>query len=160
MATKAIPEGFQTVTPYLNIKNAAKAIEFYKQAFGGEEICRMNAPDGSRIMHAAMKIGNSIIFIADEYPEMGCKSPETLGGNSGSLHLYVEKVDEAFQRAIKAGGKEIMPPTDMFWGDRFSKLADPFGHQWSIATHVEDLSEEEQAKRAKEFFSKAPACAK
>jgi PhnB protein len=147
-----IPKGFHTATPTLTVRNAAEAIEFYKKAFGAEEISRHQSPDG-KISHADLKIGDSIIFIADESPAMGNKSPQTLGGTSGSIYLYVEDVDKAFQRAINAGGKATMPVTDMFWGDRFGHVVDPYGQEWGIATHKEDVSEQEMSVRAKDFYA-------
>ena len=145
-----IPSGFHTVTPYLTVRDAAAAIEFYKKALGAEEIMRMPTPDG-KIGHAELKIGDSIIFLADEFPQMGNKSPQTLGGSTGGLYLYVEDVDKAFKRATDAGATVKMPATDMFWGDRYGQVTDPFGHLWSLSTHVEDVSPEEMEKRSKEW---------
>ncbi|MGH9528625.1 MAG: VOC family protein [Terriglobales bacterium] len=147
-----IPKGFHTATPTLTVRNAAEAIEFYKKAFGAEEISRHPSPDG-KISHAELKIGDSIIFLADESPAMGNKSPQTLGGTSGSIYLYVEDVDKAFQRAVNAGGKATMPVTDMFWGDRFGHVVDPYGQEWGIATHKEDVTEQEMSVRAKDFYA-------
>jgi uncharacterized glyoxalase superfamily protein PhnB len=144
---KPIPEGYRTVTPYLTLKGAARAIDFYERAFGAQEVERMTGPDGESVMHAEVRIGDSIVMLSDELPQMGSRSPETLGGTTASIFLYVPDVDTAFQRAVDAGAKAIMPPTDMFWGDRFGTLVDPFGHQWSMATHKEDLSPEEIRKR-------------
>jgi uncharacterized glyoxalase superfamily protein PhnB len=144
---KPIPEGYRTVTPYLTLKGAARAIDFYERAFGAQEVERMTGPDGESVMHAEVRIGDSIVMLSDEFPQMGSRSPETLGGTTASIFLYVPDVDTAFQRAVDAGAKTIMPPTDMFWGDRFGTLVDPFGHQWSMATHKEDLSPEEIRKR-------------
>jgi PhnB protein len=151
-ASSKIPQGFHTVTPALVVRNAAQAIEFYKKALGAEELMRMASPDG-KIGHAELKIGDSIIFITDENPEMNCKSPQTLGGTAGSLYLYVEDVDKAFKRAVDAGGKTIMPVADMFWGDRYGQFTDPYGHTWGLSTHVKDLSEQEIEKAAKEFYA-------
>jgi len=145
-----IPSGFHTVTPYLTVRDAAAAIDFYKKALGAEEIMRMPTPDG-KIGHAELKIGDSIIFLADEFPQMGNKSPQTLGGCTGGLYLYVEDVDKAFKRATDAGATTKMPVTDMFWGDRYGQVTDPFGHLWSLSTHVEDVSPEEMEKRSKEW---------
>jgi PhnB protein len=145
-----IPSGFHTVTPYLTVRNATAAIDFYKKALGAEEIMRMPTPDG-KIGHAELKIGDSIIFLADEFPQMGNKSPQTLGGCTGGLYLYVEDVDKAFKRATDAGATVKMPVTDMFWGDRWGQVTDPFGHLWSLSTHVEDVSPEELEKRSKEW---------
>jgi PhnB protein len=146
MAVNPIPEGYRTVTPYLTIKGAAQAIEWYKKAFGAQEIARMPMPDG-RLMHAEIKIGDSFVMLSDETPEFGNKSPQSLGGSASSIHLYVRDCDASFNQAVAAGATVKMPPMDMFWGDRFGALTDPFGHQWSIATHKEDLSEEEMEKR-------------
>jgi len=149
---KPIPEGNHTVTPYLSVKGAAAAIEFYKKAFGAVELCRMPDPMG-RVMHAELRLGDSVLFLSEECPGMN-NSPQTLGGTTVTLHLYVENVDAAFNQAVAAGAQTQMPPTDMFWGDRFSKVVDPFGHSWGIATHVEDVSAEEMERRTQEFFAK------
>jgi PhnB protein len=151
---RPIPEGFHTVTPHLVIRNAPGAIEFYKQAFGAKELVRMPGPDGKTIMHAEIKIGDSIIMIGEEYPQYGCKSPQNLNGTPVTVHLYVENVDDVFQRAIKAGATATMPVQDMFWGDRYGKLKDPFGHEWSLATHKRDLTPDEMQKGAAEAFKK------
>jgi len=148
---KAIPEGFHTVTPHVTIKDASKAIEFYKKAFGAEEILRMPAPDGS-IMHAEIRIGDSPIMINEEMPQYDCKGPLTLGGSPIAIHLYVNDADAAFKRATDAGATVAMPLEDMFWGDRYGKVKDPFGHTWTIATHKEDVSPEEIGKRAAKMF--------
>ena len=143
---KAIPDGYGTVTPYMAIRDAARAIEFYQKAFGAEELFRMPGP-GGRIMHAELQIGNSKVMLGEESIEQGAPSPQTLGGTATGLLLYVNDVDASFKRAVGAGCTAKMPPTDMFWGDRFSKLEDPFGHSWSIATHKEDVSPEEMERR-------------
>lgn len=158
-AVKPIPDGFHTVTPHLVIKDAAGAIEFYKRAFGAEEVERMPGPGGHGIMHAELKIGNSMLMLCDEFPDMGAVGPQSLGGSPVSIMLYVEDVDAVFKQAVDAGAKETMPVADMFWGDRYGKLTDPFGHQWAIATHKEDLTPDELRKRGEEFFKQA-ACAK
>ena len=145
---RPIPEGQHTVTPYMIIRGAAQAIDFYKKAFGAVEVGRMAMPDGKAVMHAELKIGDSYVFVTDEFPAMGSKAPPALGGSPVSLHLYVEDVDAVFNRAVAAGATAKMPPADMFWGDRFAKLTDPFGHEWSIATHKEDVSPEEMKKRS------------
>src|SRR5262245_25457322 len=145
--TKSIPDGYRTVTPYITVKGAAQAIDFYTRAFGAKPGERMNGPDGKSVMHAEIKIGDSMIMLSDEFPQMGSRSPQTLGGTSGSLFLYVPDVDAAFKRAVDAGAKAVMPPADMFWGDRFGKVTDPFGHEWALATHKEDLSHDEIQKR-------------
>jgi len=151
-STQPIPPGFHTVTPSLIVQNAAEAIEFYKKALGAEEIMRMTGPDG-KIGHAELKIGDSIIFLTDEMPGMNSKSPQTLGGTSGSLYLYVEDVDKAFQRALDAGGKVSMPLMDMFWGDRFGSFVDPYGQTWALSTHTMDMSPEEIDAGAKKFHA-------
>jgi len=152
---KPIPDGYHTITPYLTIRGAAQAIEFYKKAFGAEELSRMTAPDG-RLGHAELRIGDSIFMLGDEFPEMGGKGPQTLGGTPVGLFLYVNDVDAAFARATAAGAKVTMPLADMFWGDRYGKLADPFGHEWSLGTHKEDVKPEEMARRAEEAFKARP----
>jgi PhnB protein len=150
---KPIPEGFHTVTPTLTIKGAANAIEFYKKALGAQELMRFNNPDG-KIGHAELKIGNSIIFINDEMPmPNSARSPQTLGGFTGTLYLYVEDVDTAFQRALAAGGKATSPITDMFWGDRHGSFVDPFGHTWSVSTHKRDLSQHEIEEGGRKFMA-------
>jgi PhnB protein len=155
-ALKPIPEGFHTVTPHLVIKGAAQAIEFYQRAFGAEVLGRMEGPGGT-IGHAELKIGDSIIFLADEFPQAQCKSPQTLGGTTATLNLYVPDVDAAFKRAISAGGRETMAVADMFWGDRYGQLQDPFGHTWGIATHKEDVSHQELEQRAQAFWAQMQA---
>jgi len=144
---KPIPEGYHTATPYLIIKGAARAIEFYKKAFGATELMRMAQPDG-RIGHAEIRIGNSPIMLADEVPEMGHRSPQSLGGSPVSILLYVEDVDALFSQAVAAGAKVERPVKDQFYGDRTGGVTDPFGHVWYIATHKEDVSPEEMKKRA------------
>jgi PhnB protein len=148
-----IPGGYRTVTPTLTVRGTDKAIEFYKRAFGAEERMRFLGPDDKWIMHAEIKIGNSIIMLSEEYPEMGCRGPQSLGGTSVGLYLYVEDADHAFNRAVSAGAKAHMPVADMFWGDRCGQLTDPFGHKWSLATHKEDLTPQEIRKRADAFFA-------
>jgi len=152
---KPIPDGFHTISPHLVVRQADKAIEFYKNAFGAEELCRMSSPDGKSVMHAELKIGDSMIMLCDEFPDM-CKSPQTLGGSPITVHLYVSDADAAFKRAVDAGAEVTVPLADMFWGDRYGKLKDPFGHQWGIGTHIEDVSPEECSKRAQAFFCKQP----
>jgi PhnB protein len=147
MAIKPIPEGYHTVTPYLIIKNAVRAIEFYKQAFGATEIFRMADPDSGHVGHAEIKIGDSPVMLADEHPEIGFVGPQTLGGSTVSISLYVEDVDSLFERAIHAGAKELRPVQNQFYGDRSGTLQDPYGHIWNIATHIEDISPEEMQKR-------------
>jgi PhnB protein len=146
MSVKPIPDGYTTVTPYLYIKGAAQALDFYKKAFDAVELFRMADPSG-RIGHAEIQIGNARIMLADEHPEMGVLSPLSLGGASSSILLYVENVDARFAQAVAAGGTALRPLTDQFYGDRSGSLKDPFGHQWTIATHVEDVSPEEIERR-------------
>ena len=146
MATKPIPDGYHTATPYLLVKGAAEALDFYQRAFGAEELMRFPGPDG-RIGHAEIKVGDSPIMLADEHPEMGYRGPQSLGGTTVSILLYVEDVDTAFARAVAAGGKALRPVQDQFYGDRSGTLADPFGHVWTIATHKEDVSPQEMHKR-------------
>lgn len=147
MAPKPIPAGYHSVTPYLIIDGAADALEFYKRAFGAREQFRMPAP-GGKIGHAEIKIGDSAVMLADEYPEMGARSPRALGGAGVSLMIYVERVDDVFKQALKAGAKELQPLENKFYGDRSGTLQDPFGHVWTISTHVEDVSTEEVRRRA------------
>ena len=153
MAPRPIPEGHHTATPYLIVKGAAQALEFYKKAFGARETMRFAAPDG-QIGHAEIRIGDSVIMLADEHPDMGYRGPGSLGGSPVSILLYVEDVDRWFERAIAAGGKVMRPVADQFYGDRTGTLIDPFGHVWSISTHVEDVSLEEMQGCAKAQMDK------
>jgi PhnB protein len=155
MATgsKPIPEGFHTITPYLAVRNVAEAMAFYQKAFGAMDRFRLLGPDGKSVMHGEMQIGNSVFFLGVEAPASECKSPLTLNGSAVMLYLYVEGVDAFFDHAVAVGAKAMMPVQDAFWGDRFGTLEDPFGHRWSVATHIEDLSPEEITKRAGERFS-------
>jgi uncharacterized glyoxalase superfamily protein PhnB len=155
--TKAIPEGFHTLTPHLIVKGASQAIEFYQKAFGAEEIFRMPGPDGESIMHAELKIGDSRLFLVDEMPQMGGLGPHGIGGTPVFIHVYVEDVDTVFNQAVAAGAQVRMPLEDAFWGDRYGQVVDPFGHKWSLATHKEDLTPEEIGKRAQAAFA---GCAK
>ena len=148
----ATPKGYHTVTPSLCIAGAAKAIEFYKKALGAEELMRFPGPDG-KLMHAEIKVGDSIIMLADEMPDMGAKGPKSIGGTPVSFFVYGEDVDAAWKRAVDAGAKEVVPLADQFWGDRTGCLEDPFGHQWWLATHVKDLTPEEIRKNAEAHFS-------
>jgi PhnB protein len=150
MAVKPIPEGYHSVTPYLVIKGASAAIDYYKRVFGATERMRMDGPGGT-IGHAEIVIGDSTVMLADEAPEMGHRSPKTIGGSPVSLCLYVEDVDEVFKRAVDAGARSVRPVADQFYGDRMGTLEDPFGHVWSIGTHVEDVSPEEMERRAAEM---------
>ena len=140
-----IPQGMHSVTPHLICAGAAKAIEFYKQAFGAEEGARLPGPDG-RLMHASVKIGDSQVMLVDEMPEWGALGPKALKGSPVTIHIYVEDVDALVARAVKAGAKVTMPVAEQFWGDRYGKLEDPFGHHWSVATHVRDVTPEEMKK--------------
>jgi PhnB protein len=149
---KAIPEGHHTLTPHLVVKGASQAIEFYKKAFGAEEITRVPGPDGKSLIHAAIKIGDSRLFLVDEFPEMGSRGPHSIGGTSVTIHVYVEDVDTVFNQAVTAGAQVRMPLADMFWGDRYGLVTDPFGHSWSLATHKEDLTPDEISKRAQAAF--------
>jgi PhnB protein len=147
MPPRPIPEGYHTITPYLIVTGAAGAIEFYKHAFGAKEVMRIPHPDG-RIGHAELQLGDSRIMLADEFPEIGARSPMSLGGTPVSILLYVEDVDAVTTRALAAGAKLLRPLKDQFYGDRTGTLSDPFGHQWTIATHKEDVSPDEMKKRA------------
>jgi PhnB protein len=148
MPVKAIPDGYHTATPVLIVNGAARAIEFYQKAFGAKELMRFPDPSG-RIAHAEIKIGDSTIMLADEYPAMGNRSPESLGGTASSIHLYVEDVDAVAERALSNGAKEVRPVKNQFYGDRSGTFVDPFGHMWSVATHIEDVSMEEMQRRMK-----------
>ncbi len=148
----AVPAGYHTATPYLVLDDANSAIEFYKKAFGAQEIMRMQGM-GRKIGHAELKIGDSVIMLSDEMPGGSAKSPKSLGGSTASVFLYVDNVDSVFKQAVAAGAKAEMEPQDQFWGDRFGKLADPFGHLWALATHVEDVAPEEMEKRSREAMA-------
>ena len=154
MSVKPIPEGYHTLTPFMTVRDAARAIEFYKQAFGATERGVMKDP-GGKVMHAELQIGDSIVMLADEFPDFGAVGPDTNGGGTSmGLHIYVNNVDQAFDRAIKAGAKVEMPVMDQFWGDRYGRLKDPFGHKWSIATHTKDLSMDEMKRGMDEAMAK------
>lgn len=159
MAVKPIPDGYHSLSPALRMKNASKAIEFYKNAFGAKEISRMEGADG-KIMHAELQIGDSKLMLCDEFPEMNCKGPQSVGGCTASLHLYVEDADKVYNRAIEHGATALMPISDAFWGDRYGKVTDPFGHEWGIATRIEDLTEAEVKKRSQEFCANMAAASK
>lgn len=148
-----IPEGSRSVTPHLIVDDGEKAIEFYTKAFGAKELFRVPSPGG--IAHAELQIGDSRIYLCHEFPKMGAKSPKAYGGSPVSIHLYVEDVDTAFKRAIDAGCEQTMALSDMFWGDRYGKVKDPFGHTWSLATHIEDVPPEELPARAQAAMSGA-----
>ncbi len=147
MATSAIPDGYRSVTPYLIVNGAAAAIEFYKHVFAATEMLRMADAHG-RIGHAEIKIGDSVVMLADEHPQMGYRSPSSLGGSSVSILLYLDDVDDVFARAVKAGATAQREVADQFYGDRTGTLRDPFGHVWTVATHVEDVAPEEMQRRA------------
>jgi uncharacterized glyoxalase superfamily protein PhnB len=148
-----VPSGYHSVIPTLVVRGAAQAIDFYTRAFGAKEIMRMPGPDGKSILHAEIKIGDSHMFLSDELPNMSCRSPQTLGGTAGSIFLYLEDADKVFNQAVAAGAKVRMALSDMFWGDRFGSVTDPFGHEWGLATHIEDVAPEEMEKRSKVFFA-------
>jgi PhnB protein len=152
-STNYIPNHRQHLVPGLIVKNATEAIEFYKKALGAEERNRLTGPDGKSIMHAELKIGDAIFFLTEENPQMKAKSAQSLGGSPITLNVYVPDVDTAFRKAIDSGGKQSMPVADQFWGDRYGSLTDPFGYSWGLATHKEDLSEQELGKRAHAFFA-------
>jgi PhnB protein len=156
---KAIPDGYHTVTPYLTVRGAAQALAFYRQAFGAEETFRMDGPDG-KIAHAEFRIGGSVIMLGEENVDMGAHSPQSLNGTTAGVMVYTENVDQLFDRAVKAGAKALMPPTDMFWGDRYGNLIDPFGHKWSLATHVRDVTPEEMQKAQAEWMKQQAKQAK
>ena len=147
---KAIPEGYEGATPYLIIKGAARALQFYKNAFGASEVMCMPGPGGT-VGHAEIKIGKAIIMLADEFPDMNCKSPQSFGGSPVSIMVYVHDVDTFINRAVSAGAKVLRPVANQFYGDRSCSLEDPFGHQWHFATHVEDVPPDEMTKRAEAF---------
>jgi len=151
----APPYGYRSVTPHIVLRGAAQALDFYKAALGAIERMRMATPDGARLMHAEMQIGDSVIMMSDEFPEMntGARAPNVLGATTGSIHLYSEDIEVLFSRAVAAGMTVLMPLQDMFWGDRYGRLRDPFGHQWSIAKQVRNMTPEEIAEAAREAFA-------
>jgi len=153
MAVKAIPDGFTTVTPHMVVEGCAQAIDFYAKAFGAEELGRMAMPDGKRLMHAMIKIGNALILMVDAMEELGVKGPNALGGSPISLNLYFEDAKAAMERAEAAGCTVTMPLEEMFWGDLYGKLEDPFGHSWAICQHVRDVAPDEMEKAAAAAFS-------
>lgn len=150
---KPIPDGYHSATPYLTVRDATKAIDFYKRAFDATEINRMEGPDG-KVAHAELKIGDSVIMLGDEMPGSETRSPQSLGGTTTGVFLYVKDVDAAFHKATTAGAKATAQPADMFWGDRYGKLMDPFGHAWSLATHKEDVAPAEMKKRTEAYIAK------
>src|SRR5437667_2792552 len=155
---KAVPPGFHTLTPHLVVRNAEQALEFYKNAFGAEVLHVAHMPDG-KVMHASLRIGDSMLMLNDEFPDYGTLSPLSTGGTGVTIHIYTDNVDAAFNRAVSAGAQVKMPVMDQFWGDRYGLVADPFGHQWSIATHTKDLSPEEMQRAQDEAMAKMPPAA-
>lgn len=151
---KPIAAGYPTLTPFLTVHDAARVIEFYREAFGAEERYRMLTPDDKWVAHAELKIGDSVLMLSDEMPGQECSSPQTLGGTPVGFYVYVKDVDAAFERAVAAGAIVRRPVQNMFWGDRTGEVLDPSGHLWTLATHVEDLSPEEIANRGREAFEK------
>lgn len=159
MATKFTPPaGYHTVTPAITVRDTAKAIDFYTRAFGAEEVGRFEGPDG-KIMHAEIRIGDSLIMLGDENPQWGSLSPLSTNGNPGSLHIYVENADATFARALEAGAQIRQPLEDAFWGDRYGKVTDPFGHHWGIATRVKSYTKEEMDRVSREWMANAAAAA-
>src|SRR5208283_1706326 len=152
MAVKPVSEGDHTITAHLSVREAAKAIEFYQKAFGAQVLFVHKMPDG-KVMHATLKIGDSRLMLADEFPGMGTKAPQTLGGSPVVLNIYVEDVDTLFKQAVAAGAKVTMPLANQFWGDRYGQIVDPFGHSWALGSHVEDVTPEEMERRANAMFS-------
>jgi len=153
---QAVPAGFHTLTPHLTVRDADKALEFYKNALGAQILGAARMPDG-RIMHAALRVGDSMLMLNEEMPEFGGLSPLALNGTGVTIHIYTDNVDEAFNRAVSAGARVKMPLMDQFWGDRYGMVEDPFGHKWSLATHVKDLSPEEMQRAQDEAMAKMPA---
>lgn len=156
-SVKPIPEGMNSLTPHLVVRDGARALTFYKDAFDAQEIMRMAMPDG-RLMHASMKIGNSMLMLHDEMPEFGALGPQSLKGSPVTVHLMVEDVDAVVESAVAAGAKVKMPVADMFWGDRYGKIVDPFGHEWSIATHIRDMTTEEMLAAGRQMMANASGC--
>lgn len=152
MPVQPVPEGYHTLTAYLAVDDAAAAIDFYGRAFGAKERVRMAGP-GDSVMHAELEIGDSLLMLSDPFPQASTKPPKELGGTSASIFMYVEDIDSMYKQAIDAGASSLMEPDDMFWGDRFGSVQDPFGHSWTIATHVEDVSPEEMEKRSEAFMA-------
>ncbi|HEY4427882.1 MAG TPA: VOC family protein [Solirubrobacteraceae bacterium] len=152
--TGPVPEGYPRVMPYLIVDGASEAIDFYTQVLGASERMRMPGPDG-RLGHAELDLGDSVIMLADEHPDMGIRGPRSIGGTPVTIHVYVDDVDAAFERAVQAGAKPLRAVEDRFYGDRSGQLEDPFGHHWNLATHVEDVPPEEMSKRAAEAMETA-----
>lgn len=151
---KTQPDGYHALTPGLTIKGADRAIPFYEKALGAKVSSRMNGPDGHSVMHAELKVGDSVFMLGEEDPSMGNRSPSTLGGTTVSLYVYTPDVDGLYQRALAAGATSVAPPTDMFWGDRHARIRDPFGHEWGLATHVEEVPPAEMERRAREWMAR------
>lgn len=149
---KPIPEGFHTITPHLVVRDASRALDFYKQAFGAE-VKRVHRTEDGKITHASLKVGDSMLMLSDEFPGSSVHAPQPGAGGSVTVHIYIENADEIFNRATAAGAKVVMPMMDAFWGDRYGQLEDPFGHRWSVAVHKEDLSDKEIEKRGKALFA-------
>jgi PhnB protein len=154
MHKMGVPQGYHSLTPYITVKDVAQSIDFYRRALGAEERMRLATPDGKKVMHGEVAIGDSVVMLGEENGERGCVAPSGLKGHSAGLYFYVPDVDAAFTQAKGAGAKVTMPVTDMFWGDRYAKVADPFGHEWGLATHKEDVSAREIGRRAEAFFSR------
>lgn len=152
MSVKPIPDGYHNVTPYIVVQGAGQAIEFYRKAFGAEVLYKLDGPGGS-VMHAEIRVGDSPIMLSDANPDWGAVAPDPSKGVSSSLMIYTEDADAAYKKAVAAGAQSLQEPEDMFWGDRMAKVQDPFGHQWSLGTHKEDVSPEEIGKRAAAMFS-------
>ena len=152
---KAVPQGFHTLTPHLTVRDADKALEFYKNALGAEILHVARMPDG-KVMHAAVRIGDSMLMLNEEMPEFGALSPLSLGGTAVTIHIYTENVDDAFKRAVSAGAEVKMPLMDQFWGDRYGLVADPYGHNWSLGQHIKDMSPEEMEQAQAEAMAKMP----
>lgn len=151
---KPIPDGFHSITPHIVCRGAAEAIDWYKKALGAVEISRAPTPDGKALIHSLIRVGNSFMMVVDEFPQWQCVGPQTLGNSPVTLHLYVTDVDAVVDRAVAAGAKASMPVMDMFWGDRYGKFEDPFGHHWSVATKIREVSPAEMAEATKQMFSK------
>jgi PhnB protein len=151
MSVSHIPEGYHSVTPYLIVDGAAEAIRFYQEALGAAEVLRMPMGDSGKLAHAEIRIGDSHVMLSDEWPDMNLLGPNKRGGATASLMIYLEDVDQAFARALRAGAKEERAPADQFWGDRMGTLVDPFGHRWTLATHIEDVPPEEMQRRMEAF---------
>lgn len=156
ITTQAIPEGYHTLTAYLAVDDASAAIDYYQRAFGAKESVRMSGPDG-KVAHAELEIGDSRVMLADPTPQSSSRPPKEIGGTTAGVFMYAESVDEVVQQATDAGGTVLMPPEDMFWGDRMGSITDPFGHVWHISTHVEDVPPEEMGKRAEKWQAELAA---